>query len=159
MLTASRTKWIASLILGGILVVLALVGGKWQTTYAADAGVNQVPVIDHIYPSKAPAGSDNLVMIIMGSNFGQVEDFIRVWLEDADHNYTAAPIEVIDTALSVVITDTLMVAPDFYSIRVVKSNGLSVPTIPPDPIYDQVSNAVEFEVYAPLRIFLPVMDK
>ncbi len=155
----SRTKWIASLILGGILIALALLGGKWQATYAADAAVNQDPVIDQIYPDAVPAGSGDTVLIITGSNFGGTPDFIRIWIADATHNYTAAPKGIMNTVVSVVITDTLLVAPDNYTIRVVKSNGLSIPSIPPWIPYDQVSNRVDFVVFAPQFIFLPVMDR
>ena len=156
---ASRNKWIVSLILGGTLLVLALIGGKWHTTYAADAGINQVPTITSISPEAVPAGRGDLTLVITGSGFGTSVDFIRVWLHDVDHDYIAAPLFVIDNGISVVITDTLMVAPDTYTIKVVKSNSLSVPTVPPDPDYDEVSNAVDFVVFTPFDIYIPIINK
>jgi hypothetical protein len=159
MTAPSKYKWLASLILGGILLVLAGMGGKQETTYAAEAGINATPVIYNIYPTKAPVGSANVMMIISGVNFGEVKDFIRVWIKDPTHNYIAVPIQVIDTGLSVMIPDILLVAPDTYTITVVKSNGLSVPTVPPDPVYDQVSNPATFFVYQPLHGYLPLIRK
>jgi hypothetical protein len=155
----SKYKWILSLILGGMFLVLAVVGGKWETSYAADAGLTANPEIHNIYPTELPAGSGNVMMIISGANFGETEDFIRVWIKDLTHNYKAAPIQVIDTGLSVIITDTLLVAPNTYTITVVKSNGQSVPTVPPDPIYDQVSNNAYLWVYQPLYGYLPLITK
>ena len=160
MTPVSKTKWILSIILGGILLVLGLAGGSWQITYAADgAAVNADPIINFIYPNKVPAGSDNVMMVIAGENFGYVEDFIRVWVQDQTYNYTITPVNVIDTGIGVIITDTLLVSPNLYTIRVVKSNGQSIPTIPPNPIYDQVSNAVDFLVYQPRYIFMPLITK
>jgi hypothetical protein len=159
MSTTAKLKWIISLVLGGILLITAMFGGKWEPTYAADGSLNAIPEIDYIYPSAVPAGSGDVVMIIGGSNFGEVEDFIRIWIRDAQHEYNAAPMEVIETGISVVITDTLLVEPNVYSITVVKSNGLSVPTIPPNPIYDQVSNSVNFLVYEAIPAYLPIIEK
>ena len=156
---SAKIKWVMCLILGGILLIIAMFGGKWEPTYAADGGLNAIPVVDYIYPSAVPAGSGDVVMIIGGSNFGEVEDFIRVWIRDAQHEYIAAPMEVIDTGISVVITDTILVEPTVYSITVVKSNGLSVPTIPPNPIYDQVSNSANLLVYAAIPAYLPLIEK
>lgn len=159
MLTSQKSKWIVSLCLGGILLALALLGGKWKISYASDAGINADPHINSIYPTAVPAGSGDVMLIIYGTNFGTIEDFVRVWIHDQDHDYTAAPFNVEDTSLSVIITDTLLVDPNTYTITVVKSNGQSVPTIPPTPIYDQVSNSVDFLVYQPLHRYLPAISK
>ena len=159
MSAASKSKWIISIVLGSLLLVLALIGGKWQVSYAADASLNAAPVITNIHPSKVPAGSGNVIMIISGANFGTIEDFIRVLIQDQDHDYLAAPIEVLDMGLSVVITDTLLVDPNLYHITVLKSNGQSVPTNPPNPTWDQVSNTVDFLVYEVRYGFLPILEK
>ncbi len=159
MLTAPKYKWIASLILGGILIFLAMIGGEWQATYAADAGINQVPSIDYISPVQVPAGSGNKTMVIGGADFGGSEDFIRVWIRDATHDEMLPPETVIDTGISVVISNALLVNPTMYSITVVKSNGQSIPPNPPNPVYDLVSNSKDFLVYETQYIYLPVIRK
>ena len=159
MLSASKYKWIASVVLGGILIFLAMIGGEWKATYAADASVNQDPVINYISPVQVPAGSASKTMVIGGTNFGTSEDFIRVWIHDASHDYTAAPINVLIDGISVVITDTLMVSPTLYTIRVVISNGQSIPAVPPWIPFDQFSNPVDFLVYQPVYQYLPRIEK
>jgi hypothetical protein len=159
MTTTMKYKWIVSLALGGVLLVVAMMYGNGQTTYAADPGLNAAPVIDQIFPNQVKAGSGDTAMIISGSNFGTTEDFIRIWLADTGNDYKIAPITVIDTGISLVITDTLLVNPVVYTLKVVKSNGLSVPMVPPWIPYDQVSNALDFVVYAPEYIYLPIINK
>jgi hypothetical protein len=160
MLTKTRIKWGLSFIVGGIVLALALMGGKWQFSYAADGGVNADPHIDHITPSAVPAGSGNVMLIISGANFGESEDFIRIWIKDAEHDYRAAPVSVFGTtSISVVITDTLLVEPNLYSIAVVQSNGYSIPPIPPDPEYDKESNFVDFVVFPLKYQYLPILIK
>jgi hypothetical protein len=155
----SKYKWIVSVLVGVILLALALMGGKWQISYAADAKINADPIIDFIIPSAVPAGSGNVILIISGENFGESEEFDRIWIKDADHDYTAAPLAVLPTGISVVITDTLLVEPNLYSIAVVQSNGLSIPPIPPNPIYDKVSNFVDFLVFEAKYEYLPLINK
>ena len=82
-----------------------------------------------------------------------------MWIKDAEHDYSAAPIEVFDTGMSVIITDTLLIEPNMYQIAVVKSNGLSIPPIPPDPEYDVVSNFVDFVVFEGRDFYLPLISK
>ena len=156
---ATKYRWVVSLSLGGILLVIALIGGNWQTSYAADSGLNAAPVINYIDPERTKVGSGDTPMIIVGSNFGEAESNIRVWLSDQVNNYSAAPKNVIDTGISLIITDTLLTSPITYTVIVVKSNGLSIPTVPPDPDYDTYSNAVNFWVYMPEYLYLPIVDK
>ena len=54
MLATSKIKWFGSIILAGILLVLALMGGNWGTNYSASASVNAAPVINSIQPSDSP---------------------------------------------------------------------------------------------------------
>ena len=159
MATVYKNKWILSIILGGTLLFLAIMGGSWQISYAADDSVNVAPVINFIYPHAVPAGSGDVTMLISGENFGEVEDFIRIWVYDQDNDYSIVPVNVIDNGIGLVITDTLVATPNIYTIRVVKSNGLSIPTIPPDPIYDLVSNPVDFIVYTAQFNFLPLITR
>jgi len=95
--------------------------------------VNADPIIHYIYPQAVPAGSADVLMVIDGENFGYVEDFIRVWVYDQVNEYKITPVNVIDAGIGIVITDTLVVSPNLYTIRVVKSNGQSIPPIPPIP--------------------------
>ncbi len=159
MSTSIKHKWIVSFILGGVLLALAMLGGGWKISYASDANTIDPPHIDSIFPDAVPAGSGNVMMIIGGTNFGVSESYIRVWIHDEEHDYKAAPFNVEDTSLSVIITDTLLVGPDIYIIKIVKSNGLSIPTVPPNPTFDQVSNAVDFIVYQPQYVYLPIIRK
>jgi hypothetical protein len=160
MSTRSKCTWVASIAVGGILLILALIGGSWQMSYAANEGVEVAPVIDYIKPSSLPAGSPTWTVVIYGSNFGDPEDFIRVWITDTLHaSYLATPKVVIDNGISVAITDTLLVNPHEYYIAVIKSNGHSVPPAPPDPRYDLVSNWVKFTVYQPRFNYLPLVHR
>jgi hypothetical protein len=159
MSTGTKYRWIVSLSLGGILLVLAVIGGNWQTSYAADPGLNAAPAIDYIEPDRVKVGSSDTPMIIWGSDFGTSEDFIRVWIHDPINDYSVTPYNVGVNYISLVVTDTLLTSPITYTIKVVKSNGQSIPTIPPNLIYDQVSNAVNFWVYAPQYIYLPITSK
>jgi hypothetical protein len=158
MSTASR-KWIVSLILGGILVALALFGGKWQATYAANAGINQIPVIDHIEPAAIAAGSGDMMLIIFGSNFGESEDYDRVWLRDQTHDDYITPTNVIPDGISVLIPASFFTTPTTYTVTVVQSNGQSIPRNPPWDPYDHPSNSVDLVVYTPRHTFLPFADK
>jgi TRAP-type C4-dicarboxylate transport system permease small subunit len=45
MLTTSKVKWFGSILLASILLILALIGGKWGTDYSASASVNATPII------------------------------------------------------------------------------------------------------------------
>ncbi len=159
MSTGTKIKWIVSIIVGGILLTLALMGGGWHVSYASDVSPNQDPFIDHLTPSIVPAGSGHVMLIISGANFGASEDWVRIWIKDIDHEYIARPVTVIDTAISTIITDTLLVEPNLYSIAVIKSNGLSIPPIPPDPVYDKVSNWVDFLVYEGKFFYLPLISR
>jgi len=159
MSTTMKYKWIVSFTLGGVLLVVAMLCGNGQTSYAADPSLNAAPIIDQIVPDQVKAGSGDTAMIISGSNFGGVEDDIRIWLANAGDDYKIAPLTVINTGISLVITDTLLVNPITYTLRVVKSNGLSIPAVPPWYPYDQDSNPVDFLVYAPRYLYLPIINK
>jgi hypothetical protein len=157
MFATSKLKWFASLLLGGVLLALALTGGKWGTTYSASASIADAPHIDSIDPSLVPSGSPDIVMIIFGSNFGDTTD-TRVRLLGNGMDLILAPLVVIQNGISVVISDTLLVNPTFYSITVLKSTKHTIPTIPPSP-WDQESNPAAFFVYGASYIHLPIISK
>jgi hypothetical protein len=68
------------------------------------------------------------------------------------------PEQVLPDGISVIISDTLLTEPVFYTIKVVKSTKPSIPTIPITP-WDQESNPVLFTVYEAQFIFLPITSK
>jgi hypothetical protein len=152
----SKIKWLVSTFLAGTLLSLALVGGRWGTSYAAEPGINAAPTITSIDPSAVSAGSPDKVMIIIGTNFGSADD-TRVWLSDGV-NVSLTPITVLSTGISVTIPQSYLVLPKTYSIQViVHIPPHTVPTIPtiPNPPDVSVSNGVPFTVYQPLFIYCP----
>jgi hypothetical protein len=155
MFTTPKIKWFGSIVLAGTLLVVALMGGKWGTTYSASASVNVAPVIVSIDPSAVPAGSPDTTMIIIGSNFGDMTD-TRVRLTGIGVDLLIEPLEVLPDGLSVIIPDTLLTAPTLYIITVVKSTPHSIPTIPITP-WDEESNPVPFFVYGVSNLHLPII--
>jgi hypothetical protein len=160
MLSTSKIKWFGSTILAGTLLVLALLGGKWGTSYAADSGINADPTISLIIPSAVTVGSPDKLIIISGANFGSNSD-TRVWLADGV-NVPLVPISIIPTGISVVIPQSYLVAPKTYTIKViVHIPPGTVPTIPtiPNPPDVLISNGVTFTIYQPIFIYIPKMYK
>ena len=158
MLASSKIKWIGSIFLAGIFLALSMMGGNWGTTYTADASMYAVPHISSIVPAAVPAGSSDTGIIIFGSNFGNVTD-TRVWLTSTGFEELITPMVVTNTAISLVLSDTLLVEPKLYIVTVIKSVVQTVPTLPPVPIKDEISNGVPFTVYEARSTYLPVIDK
>ena len=158
MFTKSKLKWFGSIILAGTLLVLALMGGKWGTTYAADSSINAAPYIDYIVPSEVQAGSPYFMMIIFGENFGTLEN-TRVRLTAIGYDEMLPPTQVLPDGISVVIAADLLVVPKLYTVMVVKSTYGTIPTIPTIPPWDETSNPVPFTVYEPQYIHLPIIYK
>jgi hypothetical protein len=156
----SKFKWLVTFILAGSLLMLALGGGNWGTSYSASASVNVPPIIDSINPSAVAAGSPNTTMIISGSNFGNTID-TRVWITGTGLEDILTPAAVIQDGMSVVISDTLLVFPNLYIIRVIKSVSGGSPTIPtiPNPPDTEISNPVPFVVFEAKYFYLPILSK
>jgi hypothetical protein len=157
MLATPKIKWFGSIILAGILLVLAIFGGKWGTTYAAGASVNVAPLITAINPSSVPVGSPNTWLIIWGSNFGNMDD-TRVRLTTGvgfDQLFT--PREIRQDRIIVILPASLLVDPIVYTLTVVKSTPGTIPTIPVTP-YDEESNPVPFTVFETLYVYLPIIQ-
>lgn len=159
MFATTKSKWLLSIILAGILLALSLSGSKWGRIYAAQASVNAAPVIHFIAPIAVPAGSPDRVLIIDGANFGTDAGCIAIWLKDLQNDYIEYPQVVIDDGISVIIHANLLVNPNRYLLAVVKGTCYSIPTVPPDPQWDLVSTPVDFTVYAPIYGYLPIMEK
>jgi hypothetical protein len=157
MLMKSKFKWIGTIVLAGFLLVSALLGGKWGTSYAADAAVSAPPVIYKIIPDAIPAGSPDKPIVISGANFGDVTD-TAVRIKGTVVDQILIPVQVIPDGLSLWIPAALLVNVDTYLVTVVKSTQQSIPTIPITP-WDEQSNALPLTVYAPKYQFLPMVSK
>jgi hypothetical protein len=160
MFTTSKIKWFGTVIVAGILLLLAMLGGKWGTSYAADASINAAPYIDNIVPSAVPAGSPYIIMIISGGNFGTLADTrVRLKADEDGYDDLLLPLQVLPDGISVIISTDLLVVPKLYTVTVVKSTSGTVPTIPTIPPWDEVSNPVPFTVFEPTGIYLPIISK
>jgi hypothetical protein len=155
MVATSKIKWLGSIILAGTLLVLALLGGKWGTTYSAKADVCEAPVINSISPSSIPTGSPDTTMVITGSQFGNMTD-TRVRLTGIGFDQAFVPLQVLPEGISVIIPNTNLVDPIMYLVTVIKSCPGTIPTIPITP-YDLESNPVPFFVIGASFIHLPII--
>jgi hypothetical protein len=153
----SKIKWVGSIVLAGTLLVMALLGGNWGTNYSASASALALPHIDSIIPSAVPAGSPDTIMIIIGSNFGNVND-TAVRLKGITIDEIILPQQVLPNGISVNIPSTYLTDPALYIVTVVKSTLPSIPTVPITP-WDQESNQVSFSVFAAQFIHLPFIHK
>lgn len=162
MSASTKIKWVVSIVLAGFLLFLAMIGGKWGTPTAANAGPETLPVIDFIIPDAVPAGSNDIIMIISGDYFTGALTDTRVWMEGVEGVITdivLTPLQMLPTGVSVFITDTLLAVPAKYNISVIHSRPGSIPHPPPDPQWDDVSNKVPFLVYLAKYFFLPIIGK
>ena len=58
-------KWLGTIVVASILLILALMGGTWGTSYAAQTHeAVVVPVINTIDPTRVLAGGSDLLMTI-----------------------------------------------------------------------------------------------
>ncbi len=155
MLATSKFKWFGSIILAGIVLVLALTGGEWGTSYSANASVNVAPFIDNIVPSAVPAGSPTKLLVINGSNFGNVID-TRVRLMGTVDDQLFTPVTIGQGRITVNIPADLLDVPIVYSLTVVKDPSGTIPTIPIPP-GTEISNPVPFTVYEPIYYYFPLL--
>jgi hypothetical protein len=154
-----KLKWLISITLAGILLVLGLMGGNWGTTYAADDQVNAAPIIDRIQPSAVRVGSPYIVMIIHGENFIN-DGFTRVKLTAPGYEVMLEPPQqILPDGISQVILPDLLDEPIIYTVTVVHSIAQTIPTVPIVPPYDEVSNPVQFAVYVPQYAYLSIIHK
>jgi len=148
--------------MGGILLVLALMGGNWGTDFSVSANGIQVdnPYISYVVPSVIKVGSPDTVVIIGGSNFGDMDD-TRVRITGGVLDEMLEPKYIAKTGLSINITNTLMVEPITYVLTVFRSepNHHTVPTIPIWPGVDLPSNPVNLTVYEPIPVYLPIIKR
>ena len=153
MLTNPKTKWGFSIILAGIVLALALFGGKWGTSYASDNAVNAVPQIDYLFPNQLPAGSPTTTITIVGSGFeGTTQDtVVRFTGNGIDER--KFPSTITPTKIWVSIPVNELANPATYILTVIYSRPHTLPTIPPTS-YDDVSNPAPFWVYTTRMVFM-----
>ncbi len=157
MSTASKLKWLVSMVLGALVLVLALVGGKWGTTYASDSGVLTAPVVDRIVPNKIPVGSQSKVVIIVGANFNQCSIWPRI--TDPGLDVILDTLQILPDAISVPLDASYFSEPTVYSVTVVNSIYCTAPVAPYLPEWDEISNAVTLTIFEPVRSFLPIVRR
>jgi hypothetical protein len=156
MLTKTKIKWGVSIILAGILLALALVGGQWGTSYAANDGISAVPHINFIVPSAVKAGSPATLVFISGTDFGTTDDTgVRLVGDGVDEILDAF---VTANGIWVDIKADYLLNPITYQLSVVMSTVHSSPTTPITP-WDVESNAVPFRVYTAHYIYLPIVTR
>jgi hypothetical protein len=159
MLTANKIKWLGSIILAGVLLVLALMGGDWGTNFTASASANADPIIYLIQPSTVPVRSPSRVIVVSGLNFGTRDD-TAVRLSGGGIDNILYPINVQSNGLSVTVEDIYMTESTVYSLTVVISgrpDGHTLPELPLWP-FDLQSNALDFTVFQAEEYFLPMIS-
>jgi len=161
MSATNKIKWLGSIILAGALLVLAMMGGTWGTTYTVDASVNAEPYIESIDPAGVYAGSPNRLIIISGTDYGNLNNTgVRLLGDTSDS--LLYPLESISPLqIKVLIPSELLVEPTLYILTVIKSLTEYPPTIPtvPDPPEEEISNPVPFTVYVGQFNYLPFISR
>ena len=151
MITTSKIKWLGSIILASILLVVALMGGNWGTIYSASAEVTAAPQVSYISPSFIRVGSPDTLVTIHGSNFGNLSN-TRVRLIGSGVNLLLTPVTVSSNKITVIIPSYLLTVHHLYFLRVEVTSGGTVPII-------QTSNWVPLIVYPPIFYYLPIVHK
>jgi hypothetical protein len=157
MLATTKIKWLTSIILAGILLGLALMGGKWGTSYAATSD-GPSPIIYSVLPPKVPVRSLDKVIVVAGLYYGGNTN-TGVRLQGNNFDKVLHTIAVQDNAISVLVTDTLMTEATVYTLTVVRSDADTVPVIPLVPPYDHESNPLDFTVFQAEEYFLPIIRR
>jgi hypothetical protein len=160
MLTSYKLKWLGSITLSSVILVMALLGGDWGTNYTANASVNANPIIYLVQPSKVPARSPDRVIIISGLNFGTTAD-TGVRLTGDGFDNILYPITVEPNALSVTVEDIYLTVPTAYTLTVVISGRPEGHTLPELPLwpFDLQSNPLSFSVFQAEEYFLPIIKR
>jgi hypothetical protein len=117
--------------------------------------IKDPPIIASIDPFIVDAGSPDITLIIIGSNFGDIND-TRVRLKGFDT--LLIPLQVLSNGISIKITADQLAKPNIYILTVIKSTIHEIPGIPLTP-YDQESNPVPFTVFGTRYIYIPIITK
>jgi hypothetical protein len=158
--TNGKIKWIGSIFLGGFLLVLAVMGGNWGSSYAALAGDCPKPYITYINPPSVKTGSVGKTIVISGGNFGTPNDTF-VWFDSTIFPNLLAPTSVLPdgTGISVFVPTFMLYVDNNYNVKIVRSCPHTQPTLPTLPDWDEVSDPKPFVVFTPLDFYLPIMHK
>lgn len=159
MIGSIQKKWFATISLAIMILILAIIGGKWGSSYSVSASPNIAPVIDSISPALVEVRSPDTQITITGSNFGNQED-TGVFIYGGGYYRLLPPADTITpNYMTVVITDTLLVSPINFILQVVKTTDGTPPISPtlPHP-NEEVSNPVRFSVWSPDTYF-PIIQK
>lgn len=163
MLPSNKIRWVGGFALAGFLLILTFLGGDWGTMDKANAGVNDAPIVYSIYPDKTAGGIvHNVIVIISGANFGNLED-TAVRIRNASVDAIVDPLTITPDGkgISLVIKYMYLMTPTVYDITVVKST-ITPPTVPTIPLtfWDQESTPpVTFTVFPPNYIYLPIVSR
>jgi hypothetical protein len=158
MLTTSKVKWFRSISLASILLILAIIGGKWGTDYSAKASVIATPIINNIIPVMVPMGSPDTEMVIYGSNFEPAAD-TKVWISNNCYSIPGrycnarifTPVDISPTQINILIPADMLEEPAIYIVQVVIYVGATVPA-------NNYSNPALFFVWSP-NTYYPLMFK
>jgi hypothetical protein len=156
MLTTTKIKWLGCIIIAGVLVMLALIGGNWGKDYTANAQVENDPIIYAVLPPRVPVRSPDRVIVVAGLYFGTITD-TWVRLNGNGVDVVLRPISIESDGVSVIVTDTLMTEPVVYNLTVVRSIPGTIPKGPFDPLWDVQSNVLDFTVFQAEEYFLPII--
>jgi hypothetical protein len=158
MITSSKVKWYGSILLAGIFIILALLGGNWGTSYSASASVNPDPIIQYISPVLVPIGSPDTPMDIYGLNFEPMVD-TKVWISNNCvvipgrdcGSREFAPVDISPTHISIIVPADMFEAPSIWIVQVVIYVGQTIPT-------GNYSNPAVLGVWSP-DTYLPITHK
>jgi hypothetical protein len=158
MITANKLKWLGSIILAGVFLVMAVIGSDWGTNYTANASVNADPIIYLIQPPKVPVRSPDKIIVVSGLNFGD-KDNTGVRLSRDGFDTVLRAIDVGGGGISVSVTNTLMTETTVYTLTVVRSDYPSIPSVPLYPEWDHESNSLPFTIFQAEEYFLPIIRR
>jgi len=167
--------WLGTIVLGGVLLALALIGGTWGTSYAAHSNDGSAtPLITSIVPTQTPTEGPNFSLIINGSGFGiMVNTRVRFYQWGGEF-FELSPLTVSADRITVDVPANLTAVPNMFDVVVVIYTSSppdpTIPTMPTIPIIPtkpiiptepgaDISNQVTFTAYEPIYFYLPVIKK
>jgi hypothetical protein len=159
MFLKSSKTWLGTIALASILMMLAIFGGNWGTSYAKPSEPAAAPVITSIDPKYVHVTSGNTLMVIRGTNLGtQDVTRVRFYQWDSSVVYELVPQHVQSELIVVEIPGNMTDQPHKYNVMVVVySSTPTVPTLPTIP--GQNSNLAVFSAFEPIYYYLPCIHR
>ncbi|MDO8969625.1 MAG: IPT/TIG domain-containing protein [Saprospiraceae bacterium] len=153
MLSKTNKTWLGTIGLASILMLLAIFGGTWGTSYAASSEASAAPVITSIDPVKMPVSGSGVHMVIRGSNFGTLSG-THVWvLQWGGPAKEMVILSILSDLIVIDVPGSMTNQPNRSDVGVVTGSGSStVPTIPTIPV-----RKFTFWVYLPT--YLPMLSR